>query len=163
MPQVQPIPGQDQNPFKNGSLLITRNYVDMTVNNSQLNLSNYLRKDELPDLSNYLTTSNDVYAQPQTGPVDLIVVKVPNPDDNKLITKKYLEYVVSDLSTFLTINDTASILDTGHYLSGYDVYNHNNEINPVYYPLNTSGITDDKFRLATQGFVHDLFYERKSK
>jgi hypothetical protein len=51
MPQVQPIPGQDQNPFKNGSLLVTRNYVNMTVNNSQPNLSNY-------------STINNVYIQP---------------------------------------------------------------------------------------------------
>jgi hypothetical protein len=46
----------------------------MTVNNSQPNLSNYL-------------TTNDVYVPPQSS--DLIVVEVPNPDDNKLITKKY--------------------------------------------------------------------------
>jgi hypothetical protein len=69
---------------------------------------------------------------------DLIVVELVDPEGHKLITKKYLEYVVSDLSTFLTINDTASIVDTGHYLSGYDVYNRNNEIDPAYYPLSTS-------------------------
>jgi hypothetical protein len=77
MQQVQPIPGQDQNPFKNGSLLVTKSCVNITVNNSQHNLSNYL-------------TINDVYVQPQTRLIDLIVVEVPNPDDNKLITKKYL-------------------------------------------------------------------------
>jgi hypothetical protein len=68
-----------------------------------------------------------------------------------------------DSSSLLTINDTAAIADTGHYITAYDIYNHNNEINPVYYPLNTSGVTDDRFKLVTQGFVYDLFYERKSK
>ena len=84
MPQVQPIPGQDQNPFKIGSLLVTKSYVDMTVNNSQPNLSNYL-------------TTNNIYIPPS----DLIVVEVPNPDDNKLITKKYLDSAMPD--SFLTI------------------------------------------------------------
>jgi hypothetical protein len=87
-----------------------------------------------------------VYVQPQTGPFDLIVVEVPNPDDNKLITKKYLDYTIPD--SFVTINDTAAITNTGHYLSGYDVYNHNNEINPIYYPLSISGIGNDRFKLA---------------
>jgi hypothetical protein len=45
MPQVQPIPGQDQNPFKNKNLLVTRNYVDITVNSSKPNLSNYSTED----------------------------------------------------------------------------------------------------------------------
>jgi hypothetical protein len=99
-----------------------------------------------------------VYAQPQTGPVDLIVVEVHG---HKLITKKYLDSMMPD--SFLTINDTASIADTGHYLSGYDVYNHNNEINPVYYPLSTSGISNDRFKLATQGYVYDLVHENKSR
>jgi hypothetical protein len=58
--------------------------------------------------------------------------------------------------SFLTINDTAEIAYTGHYLSGYDVYNHNNEINPVYYPLSTSGTSNDRLKLATQGYVCDL-------
>jgi hypothetical protein len=69
IPQVQPIPGEDQNPFKNGSLLVTKRYLD----NSQPNLSNYL-------------TINDEYVQPQ--PSDLIVVEMPDPDGNKLIPKK---------------------------------------------------------------------------
>jgi hypothetical protein len=116
----------------------------MTVNNFQPNLSNHL-------------TTNDVYIPPS----DLIVVEVPNPDDNKLITKKYLESVVPD--SFLTINDTAAIAHTGHYITAYDICNHNDEINPVYYPLSTSGTTNDRFKLATQGFVYDLFYERKFK
>jgi hypothetical protein len=42
MPKVEPIPGQIQNPFRNSSLLVTKGYVDITVNNSQPNLSNYL-------------------------------------------------------------------------------------------------------------------------
>jgi Na+-transporting NADH:ubiquinone oxidoreductase subunit NqrC len=62
--------------------------------------------------------------------------------------QKKLDSMMFDPSSFLTINDTASIADTGHYLSGYDVYNHNNEINPVYYPLSTSGINHDRFKLA---------------
>jgi hypothetical protein len=45
-------------------------------------------------------------------------------------------------SSFLTINDTASIAKTGHYLSGYYVFNYNNEIQPEYYPLSTNGISD---------------------
>jgi hypothetical protein len=141
MPQVQPIPGQVQNPFRNGSLLVTKSCVDTTVNNSQPNLSNYL-------------TINDVYVPPISS--DLIVVEVPDPDGNKLIPKKYLDSVVPDLSSFLTINDTSPIADTGHYISGYDVYNYNDEINPVYYPLSTSGISHDRWKLATQGYVCDL-------
>jgi hypothetical protein len=144
VPQVDPIP--DQNPLKNGSLLVTRSYVDMTVNNSQSNLSNYL-------------TTNDVYVPPV--PSDHIVVKVPNPDDNKLITKKYLDSVMPD--SFLTINDSAAIADTGHYITGHDVYNHNNEIQPVYYPLSTSGINHDRLKLATQGYVIDLVNANKSR
>jgi hypothetical protein len=142
MPQVQPIP-EEVNPNRNGSLLVTKSYVDMTVNNSQ------------PNLSNYLTII--VYVPPS----DLIVVEVPNPDDNKLITKKYLDSTMPD--SFLTINDTAAIPDTGHYITGYDVYNHNSEINPVYYPLSTSGISNDRFKLATQGYVIDLVNGNKSR
>jgi hypothetical protein len=69
MPQVAPIPGESVNPFRNGSLLVTKSYVDTTINNTQ------------PNLSNYLTTN--VYIPP----IDFIVVEVPNPDDNKLIIK----------------------------------------------------------------------------
>jgi hypothetical protein len=127
------------NPFKNSSLLVTKGYVDTTINNSQSNLGNYLM-------------INDVYLPPS----DLIVVEVPNPDDNKLTTKKYVDSTMLDSSFFFTINDTAAIANTGHYITAYDIYNHNNEINPVYYPLNTSGVTDDKFKLATLGFVYDL-------
>jgi hypothetical protein len=42
MPYAEPPPAQIQNPFKNRSLLVTKSYVDTSVNNSQLNLSNYL-------------------------------------------------------------------------------------------------------------------------
>jgi hypothetical protein len=118
-------------------LLVTKGYIDTAINNSQPNLSNFL-------------TINDVYVPPN----DLIVVEVPNPNDNKLTTKKYVDSAIPD--SYLTINDTAAIADTGHYITGYDVYNHNSEINPVYYPLSTSGVTDDKFKLATLGFVYDL-------
>jgi hypothetical protein len=62
-------------------------------------------------------------------------------------------------SSYLTINDTASIADTGHYLSGYDIYDDNNEIIPVYYPLSTSGINND----STQGYVIDLVNANKSR
>jgi hypothetical protein len=144
VPMLPPIPGEDENPFKDCSLLVPKRYVNQSIPN----LSNYATKDEIPDLSNYLTI-NDVYVQPQTGAVDLIVVEVVDPEGHKLITKKYLKSVVPDSSTFLTIKDTASIADTGHYIMGYDVYNHNNEINPIYYPLNTNGITDYRFKLAT--------------
>jgi hypothetical protein len=68
-----------------------------------------------------------------------------------------------DPSSYLTINVTASIANTGHYITAYDIYNHNYEINPVYYPLNTSRVTDDRFKLVTQEFVYDLFNARKSK
>jgi hypothetical protein len=68
-----------------------------------------------------------------------------------------------DSSSYLTINDTAAIADTGHYITGYDIYNHNNEINPVYYPLSTSGISNDRFKLATQGYVIDLVNANKSR
>jgi hypothetical protein len=120
----------------------------MTVNNSKPNLSNYL-------------TTNNVYVPPVSS--DLIVVELLNPDDNKLITKKYLDSTTPDPSSFLTIKDSPAIADTRHYITGYDVHNHNNEINHVYYPLSTSGITDDRIKIATQGYVIDLFYERKSK
>jgi hypothetical protein len=112
MPQVDPIPGEVVNPNQNGSLLVTKSYVDITVNNSQPNLSNYF-------------TTNDVYVPPVSS--DLIIVEVPNPDDNKLITKKYLDSAMPD--SFLTINNTDAIANTGHYIAGYDVYNYNNEIN----------------------------------
>jgi hypothetical protein len=68
-----------------------------------------------------------------------------------------------DPSSFLTINNTTAITNTGHYLSGYDVYNHNNNIQSQYYPLNTSRINHNKFKLATQGYVYDLIHENKSR
>jgi hypothetical protein len=147
MPMIPPYPGQDEYPFKNGNLLVPKRYVDQSIPN----LSNYATKEEIPDLSNYLTI-NDVYIQLQTGPIDLTVVEVVDPEGHKLITKKYLDSTMPDPSSYLTINDTAAIADTGYYITAYDIYNHNNEINPVYYPLSTSGVTDD-----------NLFYERKSK
>jgi hypothetical protein len=55
MPEVAPIPGEPVHPFRNGSLLVTRSYVDTIVNNSRPNLSNYSTKDEIPDLSDYAT------------------------------------------------------------------------------------------------------------
>jgi hypothetical protein len=78
IPQVQPIPGEE-NSNQNGSLFVTKSYVDNFVNNSQPNLSNYL-------------TMNDVYVQPVLS--DLIVVEVPDPDGHKLIPKKYLDSVM---------------------------------------------------------------------
>jgi hypothetical protein len=111
---------------------------------------------------NYLTI-NDVYVQPQTGQIDLTVVEVVDPEGHKLITKKYLDSAIPDSSSLLTINDTTTIADTGHYITGCDVYNHNNEINPVYYPLNTSGISNDRFKLANQGYVIDLVNVNKSR
>jgi hypothetical protein len=68
-----------------------------------------------------------------------------------------------DPSSFLTINDTASNTNIGHYLSGYDVFNYNNEIQPEYYPLCTSGISNDRFKLATQGYVYELVNSVKSR
>jgi hypothetical protein len=34
VPTVQPIPGEDENSFKDGNLLVPKRYVDMTVNSS---------------------------------------------------------------------------------------------------------------------------------
>jgi hypothetical protein len=158
MPQVASMPGEPVNPLRNGSLLVTKSYVDTT----QPNLSTYATKDEIPDLSNYLTIS-DVYVQPQTGPIDLTAVEVVDPEGHKLITKKYLDSAIPDSSSLLTINDSAAIADTGHYITGYDVFNHNNEINPIYYPLSTSGINNDRFKLATQKYVIDLVNANKSR
>jgi hypothetical protein len=68
-----------------------------------------------------------------------------------------------DPSSFLTINYTASIADTGHYLSGYDVFNYNNEFHPEHYPLSTSGINNHRWKVATQGYVYDLVHQNKSR
>jgi hypothetical protein len=65
--------------------------MEIYFNNSKPNLSNYATKDEIPDLSNYLTI-NDVYVQPQTGPIDLTVVEVVDPESHKLITKIFRFY-----------------------------------------------------------------------
>jgi hypothetical protein len=105
VPSLPPIPGQDESPFKDGNLLVPKKYVDTTINNSKPNLTNYATKDEIPDLSNYLTI-NDVYIQPQTNPINLTVIKVINPENHKLITKKYLNSAMPNSSSLLTINDT---------------------------------------------------------
>jgi hypothetical protein len=47
-----------------------------------------------------------VYVQPQTGPIDLTVVEVVDPEGHKLITKKHLDSTMPDPSSYLTINDT---------------------------------------------------------
>jgi hypothetical protein len=50
-----------------------------------------------------------MYIQPLSGPIDLTVVEVVNPECHKLITKKYLDFIMPDSSSLLTINNTASI------------------------------------------------------
>jgi hypothetical protein len=124
----------------NDNDIVTKKYVDFLI----------------PDLSIYLTI-NDVYIKPQTGPIDLTVVEVVDPEGHKLITKKYLDSVVPDSSTFLTINDTASIANSGHYVIGYDVYNWDDHTDSVYYPLSGSGIQSDNYKLVTKAYVDSLF------
>jgi hypothetical protein len=88
VPSLPSFPEEDESPYRDGNLLVPKKYVDTAVNNSKPNLSNYATKDEILDLSNYLTI-NDVYVQPQTGPIDLTVVEVVDPEGHKLITNKY--------------------------------------------------------------------------
>jgi hypothetical protein len=54
----------------NNNDIVSKGYVDSLIS----------------DLPIYLSI-NDVYVQPQTGPIDLTVVEVPDPDGHKLITK----------------------------------------------------------------------------
>jgi hypothetical protein len=56
VPTVQPMSGQDQNPFKNGNLLVPKKYVDGLIPN----LSNYATKDDIPDLSYYATKEEKI-------------------------------------------------------------------------------------------------------
>jgi hypothetical protein len=94
VPSLPSFPWEDENPLKNGNLLVPKRYVDQSIPN----LSNYATKTEIPDLSNYLTI-NGVYVQPQTGPIDLTVVEFVDPEGHKLITKKYLDSTMPDPSS----------------------------------------------------------------
>jgi hypothetical protein len=59
-------------------------------------LSDYATEDEIPDLTNYLTVDM-VYIPPETLPIDVSGITVHNPDDDKLVTKKYVDDLFNSL------------------------------------------------------------------
>jgi hypothetical protein len=81
----------------NNNNIVTKQYVDTAVSSIPTPyLSDYGKKDEIPDLTNYLTTE-DIYVQPQLPPIDGEPV---DRNDSLLVTKKY----VDDLFNSLTIS-----------------------------------------------------------
>jgi hypothetical protein len=68
----------------NNNDIATKQYVDIVISFFPTpDLSDYAKKDEIPDLTNYLTTE-DIYVQPQLPPIDGEPV---NRNDSLLVTK----------------------------------------------------------------------------
>jgi hypothetical protein len=79
----------------NNNDIVTKGYVDTAI--SSIDLSDYATKNELPDLTYYLT-ADMVYIPPETLPIDVSGITVHTPDDDKLVTKKYVDDLFNSLS-----------------------------------------------------------------
>jgi hypothetical protein len=78
----------------NNNDIVTKECVDTTI--SSIGLSDYATKDEIPDLTYYLT-ADMVYIPPETLPIDVSGMTPHNPDDDKLVTKKYVDNLFNSL------------------------------------------------------------------